>query len=170
MVALKEVNTIIAKEPYLDVGQIKIPLRKDTDCPITDYLDLELSPRSNNETKVAFPTSVISGHTVPTKFALASRLLRNEIMEAGVPLARVARPFVVASTAVLGLLALRTTTSALGGRLIIGGAMAAASAFTATTSKTGIPERLQLVSTDLLDSMTPTVRGNDLFVAKYSDS
>ena len=31
--ALKGLNTVIAKESYLDVGQFKIPLRKDAKCP-----------------------------------------------------------------------------------------------------------------------------------------
>ena len=35
--ALKGVNTVIAKESYLHVGQFKIPLRKNTDCPTIDY-------------------------------------------------------------------------------------------------------------------------------------
>ena len=30
--ALKDINTAIAKESYLDVGQFKIPLWKDTEC------------------------------------------------------------------------------------------------------------------------------------------
>ena len=34
--ALKEVNMGIAKESYLDIGQFKIPLRKDTDFPSND--------------------------------------------------------------------------------------------------------------------------------------
>ena len=34
--ALKEVNMVIAKESYLDVGQFKIHLRKDTDFPSND--------------------------------------------------------------------------------------------------------------------------------------
>ena len=37
--ALKWINTFIAKESYLDVGQFKISSRKDTECPKTDYLD-----------------------------------------------------------------------------------------------------------------------------------
>ena len=31
--ALKGKNMVIANESYLDVGQFKIPLRKDTECP-----------------------------------------------------------------------------------------------------------------------------------------
>ena len=49
--ALKGTNTVIAKELYLDVGQFKIPLRKDTECPTIDYLDLELAPRGNYKQK-----------------------------------------------------------------------------------------------------------------------
>ena len=45
--ASKGVNTIIAKESYLDVGQFKISLRKDTDYLTIDYLDFELAPREN---------------------------------------------------------------------------------------------------------------------------
>ena len=54
--ALEGVNTVIAKEPYVDVGQFKVLLRKDTECPTVDSLDLELAPRGNYQTKVAFPT------------------------------------------------------------------------------------------------------------------
>ena len=42
-----------------------IPFRKDTDCPKTDYLDLDLAPKGNHQTEAAFPTRVISGHTLP---------------------------------------------------------------------------------------------------------
>ena len=41
---------------YLDVGQFKIPLRKNTGCPAIDYFDLELAPRSNYQTEAEFPT------------------------------------------------------------------------------------------------------------------
>ena len=57
--ALKGINTGIAKESYLDVGQFKIYLRKDTECPTIDYLDLELAPRGNYQTEATFPTRVI---------------------------------------------------------------------------------------------------------------
>ena len=45
--ALEGINTVITKKSYLDVGQLKIPLRKDTECPSIDYLDLELAPTGN---------------------------------------------------------------------------------------------------------------------------
>ena len=48
---LKGVNTVIANEPYLNVGQFKIPQREDTQCPTIDYLDLELTPRGNYQTE-----------------------------------------------------------------------------------------------------------------------
>ena len=41
---LKGVNTAIAKKSFIDVGQFKIFLHKDTDRPTIDYCDLELSP------------------------------------------------------------------------------------------------------------------------------
>ena len=72
MAALKGINAVMAKESYLDVGQFKIALRKDTECPTIDYLDLELAPRGNYQMEAAFPTRVISGHTIPTGSALAS--------------------------------------------------------------------------------------------------
>ena len=80
--ALKGINTVIAKESYLDVRQFKIPLRKDTECPTLDYLNLELAPRGNYQTEAAFPTRVTSGHAIPTGSALASRLLRSGAMGA----------------------------------------------------------------------------------------
>ena len=46
-VVLREVNIVIAKESYLDVGQFEIPLRKDTNCPTIDYPSLELAPRDH---------------------------------------------------------------------------------------------------------------------------
>ena len=54
--ALKGVNTVIVNMSYLDVGQLKIPLRKDTGCPAIDYFDLELAPRGNYQTEAEFPT------------------------------------------------------------------------------------------------------------------
>ena len=112
--ALKEINTAIAKESYLDVGQFKIPLRKDTEGPTLDYLDLELAPRGNYKTEVEFLTRAISGHTMPTGSALASRLLRSGAMGVVTPLATMARPFIAISTAAPGLPPLRTTASAHG--------------------------------------------------------
>ena len=88
---LKGVNTVIAKESYLDVGQFKIPLRKDTECPIIDYLDLEVAPRGSYQTEAAFPTMVILEQTIPTGSALASRFLRSGAMGAVAPLAKAAR-------------------------------------------------------------------------------
>ena len=66
MVALKGVNTVIAKESYIQVGQFKIGLRKGTESPTIDYLDLERTQRGNYQTEAVFPTRVISGHTIPT--------------------------------------------------------------------------------------------------------
>ena len=132
--ALKGTNTVIAKEPYLDIGQFKISLRKDTEWPILDYLDLDLAPRGNDQTESAFPTRVISGHTVPTESALASGFLRSGTMGAVAPLATAARPFIVPSTAAPGLSALKTTASAHSARLINAGAMGVASTSTGTTS------------------------------------
>ena len=131
---LKGVNTTIVKQSYLDIRLFKIPLRKDRDCPIIDYRDLELAPRSNYQTEVAFPTSVISGHSLPKGLALASRLVRSGDMGVVNALTTAARPFIATSTAAPGLPALQTAASALGARLIRGGAMGAASVFTATTS------------------------------------
>ena len=50
-VALKGINIVIAEESYLCIGKFKIPLRKDTDYPTVDYLDLELAPRGNYQWK-----------------------------------------------------------------------------------------------------------------------
>ena len=69
---LKAINTDIAKESYLYDGQFKILLRKDTECPRIDYLGFELAPRGNYQTEAAFPTRVISGHTIPTGSVLTS--------------------------------------------------------------------------------------------------
>ena len=74
--ALKGINTVIANISYLDVDQFKVLVRKDTECPTIHYLDLEPASRGNYQTEAAFPTTVISGHTIPTGSALASRLLR----------------------------------------------------------------------------------------------
>ena len=43
MVVLNGVNTVIAKKSYLDVGQFKILLRKNTNFPTIVYLNLELT-------------------------------------------------------------------------------------------------------------------------------
>ena len=102
MAASKEVKTVITKESYLNVGQFKIPPHKDTKCPTIDYLDLELAPRGNYQTEAAFPTRVISGHTIPTGSALASGRLRSGAMGAVAPFATAARPFIATSTAALG--------------------------------------------------------------------
>ena len=79
---------------------------------------------------------VISGHTIPTGSALVFRVFRNEAIGTVAPLTTVERPFIPKSTAAPGLPVLRTTASALGTRLASGGAIRAASAFTATTSFT----------------------------------
>ena len=132
--ALEGINTVFAKELYLDVGQSKIPQREDIEYLTLDYLDLELAPRGNYQTEAAFPTRVISGHTIPTGSALASRLLRSRVMGVVAPLAKAARPFTATSTAGTSLSALQTTASNHGARLISGGTMRAASTSTATTS------------------------------------
>ena len=98
MAALQGANTIIAKEPYLDVGQFKIPLRKDTDYPTINY-NLELATKGNHQTEVAIPTRVISEHTIPTGSALASQTLRSGAMGAFTRFLPVTRPFIVISTA-----------------------------------------------------------------------
>ena len=132
--ALKGINTVIIKESYLDVGQFKIPLRKDTECPTIDYLDLDFAPRGNYQTEAAFPTRVVSGHKIPTGSALASRLLRSGAMGAVTPFATATRPLIATCTAAPGLPALQTSASAHGERLINGGTMGAASTSTGTTS------------------------------------
>ena len=104
-VALKGLTKVIAKESCLDVGQFKIPLHTDTECPTIDYLDLDLAPRGNYQTEAVFSTRIISGHTIPTGSALASRLLKSGAMGAVAPLARAARPFIAISMAAPGLLA-----------------------------------------------------------------
>ena len=99
-----------------------------------EYLDLELAPRGKYQTGAAFPTRIISGHTILTRSALVSRLLKSGAMGAIAPLATAARPFIATSTAAPGLSALQITASAHGGRLISGGIIGAASTSTETTS------------------------------------
>ena len=84
--------------------------------------------------EAALPARVISGLTIPTGLALASRLLRSGAMGEVAPLATAARAFIVIYTAAPGLSALRTTALVLGARLISGGAMGASTSFTATVS------------------------------------
>ena len=55
------------------------------------FLDLELAPRGNYRTEEAFPTRVISEHTIPTGSAVASRLLRSGAMGAVATLATASR-------------------------------------------------------------------------------
>ena len=102
--ALKGVNMVIAKESYLDVGQFKIPLHKDVECPTKDYLDL--APRGNYQTGAALPTRFISGHIIPTGSALASQFFRSGAMGAVAPLVTAARLFIVTTAAASGLPAL----------------------------------------------------------------
>ena len=132
-VALKGVNTIIANELVLDVGEFKISLRIDIDCPTPDYVDLELASRNNYPVEAAIPTRIISGHTISMGSALVYRLLRSGAMGMVAPLAIVTRPFIVTTTVAQGLPALRAIASAHGVSLVRGGAMGAASAFIATT-------------------------------------
>ena len=134
MTALKGIYTIIAKESYLDVGQFTIPLRKDTECRTIDYLDLELATKGNCQTEAAFPTRVISEHTIPTGSALASRILTSGAKEAVAPLATAARTVIAISAGAPGLPTLQTTASAHGARPINGGTMEAISTSTGTTS------------------------------------
>ena len=49
MVALKAINTVIAKKSHHDVDQFKISLRTDIDCPTIYYLDIELAPSSKRK-------------------------------------------------------------------------------------------------------------------------
>ena len=71
--ALKGINTAIAKE-YRTCTRWSVQniSTQDTECPTLDYLDRELAPRGNYQTEAAFPSRVISGHTVPMGLALAS--------------------------------------------------------------------------------------------------
>ena len=117
----------------LEFNQSK-PLSKDTDYHTIDYLDFEFTPWCNYQTEAAFPTRFISGHTLPTGVALASRLFRTGTMKAVAPLATVALPFIVATTMVPGLPALRSKASVHGTRMISGGTFGAALALTAVTS------------------------------------
>ena len=132
----KGINTVSAKESYLDAGQFKISLCNDKECPTIDYLDLELAPGGNYQTKGAFPTGVISEYTIPAGSALASRLLRNGAMGAVAPLVTAARSFIAVPLAAPGLSTLHTRVSAHGARLTSGSTMGAASISTATTSFT----------------------------------
>ena len=96
---LKEVNRVTAKEQYLNVGQFKIPLRKDTECSTIDYIDLEHASRDNYQSEAVFPTGAILGHTIPAGSTLASRRPRSGAMGAVVPLATATRPFIATTTA-----------------------------------------------------------------------
>ena len=88
----------------MDIAQFAIHLRKDTDWPIIDNLNLELAPRDNYQTEAAFLTRVILGHKLPTGSALTSRLLRIRVMGGMVvTLTTAAQRFIVVSTVVLGL-------------------------------------------------------------------
>ena len=158
--ALKGINTPIAKKPYLNVGQFKIPLRKDTECPTTDYLDVDLAPRGNYQTEAAFPKRVFSGHTITTRSALASRLLRSDAMGAVAPLATAARPLIATSTTALDLPVLQTTALAHGAPLINGGTMGASSTSAATTSFAGAtiaPGRVNDTTTATPAMQTPVM-------------
>ena len=70
--ALKGVYTVIAKQSYLEVGQFYISLGKDTDCSISNYLNVELVPGGNYQIEAMFPTRIISGPTIPTGSTLTS--------------------------------------------------------------------------------------------------
>ena len=165
---LKRVNTIIAKESHLDIGQFKISLRKDTDFSTTAYLNLEFTPRGNYQTEAAFPTMVISGHAIPTRSAPVSQLPRSGAMGAIAPLATVVRPFIATSTVAPGLPSLRSTTSAHGARLISGGAMGAASVLTATksfaapTTTPGLPTATATATPAMSATAMPAVRDKHL--------
>ena len=135
--ALKEINTIIAKESYLDVGQFKITLRKDMERHIR-LPRLELAQRGNYQMKQAFSTRVISGHTIPTGSVLASQRLKSGTMETAAPLTTVARPFIATYTEAPGPPALQTTASAHCARLISGDTMGATTSFTVPTITSGL--------------------------------
>ena len=113
-VALKGMNTAIAKESYLGVGQFKIPLRKGTECPTIDFFDLKLVPGGNYQTEAAFPTRVILRHTIPTGSALASQRLSSGAMGAVVSLATAARWSIEITMTAPGLPVPRSTSSAHG--------------------------------------------------------
>ena len=128
--AFRGVSTIIAKKSYLGVGEFKIPLRKDTECPTTDYLDVELAPRGNYQKEAACPMRVISGYTISMGSTLAFRRLRSGAMGAVSPFATAIRPLIVTTMAAPGLPVPRSTVPAHGVGLINGGTMGAASAST----------------------------------------
>ena len=159
---LKGVNTAIVKEPSLDVDRFKMLSRKDTDYPTKYYLDLELAPRGNCQAEAVFPTRVISGHTIPTGSALASRPLSSGAVGVVTPLATAAQPFIMASTAATGIPALRTTASAHGERLVSSGIVEVASDFAATTSfaapkiTSGLPTATATAKPAILATATAT--------------
>ena len=127
--ALKEVNTIIAKQSYCNVGQLKKSLRKDTDCLTTDYLGLEESPGTS-----VLDKGDLGAHNT---YGVDSGLSRSQEwggMGAVTLLATTARTFIATSAAAPDLPALQTPSSALDARLISSGAMGVAFAYTATTS------------------------------------
>ena len=92
-----------------------------------------LAPRGNYQTGSPFPTRVISGRTLSTGSALASRVFGSGATGAVAPLGTAVRQFTASSTVAPGLLTLQTTASAHGTRLISGGTMGAASTSTATS-------------------------------------
>ena len=166
-VACKGIYTVITKEAYLGVGQFKIALLKDTDCRTIGHLDLELTRRGNYQREAAFPTGVISGHTMPTGSALASRCLRSGTVETVDPLTTATRRFIATSTSTPGLPALRSTASAHGANLISGGAMGAASAHIVTTSfaastTTGLPTITSTATLTMPATTVATVRAEQL--------
>ena len=161
---LKGVNTVIAKESYLGVGHFKISLRKDYECPTKYYLDLELTPRGNYQTKAAFPTRVISGHTMPTRSALASRLFRSRVQGAVVPLETAVRPFIATFAAAPDFPVLQTTASDHSVRLISGGPMGAALTFTVIATHTITPglATATTAATPAMLTIAMAVAGNEL--------
>ena len=151
------VYIVIDKEPYWDVGQCKIPLRKDAECPTLYYLNLELAPRGNYQMEATFPIRVISGRTIPTGSALASRFRKSEAMNTVAPLATAARASIPTSTVASGLPGLRTTASAHGPRLTKGGTIEAASTSTASTSAPTITPGLSSAITNAAPAILTTV-------------
>ena len=127
------VNRLIAKEPYVDVGHFKIPLRKNTDSSTTDYLDLELAPRGNYSTEAVVLTRVVSGNAILTRSALVLRPLRSGPMGAVARLAKAARPSSETSTTARGLLAVQNIASVNDTRHTMSGVtLGSTSALTAT--------------------------------------
>ena len=132
----------IAKESYSNVGQFKIPLRKDTECPTIDYLDLDLAPKQLPNRSSVSDEGHLGAHNTD---GVGSDLPTSQERSYGG--GRPSRPFIATPTLAPGLSVRRITASAHGARLISGGTMGAASTSIVTTSFAAAKNALGLATT-----------------------